>query len=62
MQNIKTHIRTLEEFCDANKELTEEQKTAIKAGIVALKKDQILEAIKLLVPLLGPVAKLFIDK
>ena len=62
MKNTKQHIGVLQELLDEKFALAENERAAIKAGIAALKKDQLIEAMRLLVPLLGPVANTLLHR
>jgi hypothetical protein len=62
MKNTKQHIGVLQELLDEKFAMAENEKAAIKAGIAALKKDQLIEAMRLLVPLLGPVANTLLHR
>jgi hypothetical protein len=56
MNDNQQNIRTLQQCHDTNPNLTGEDKAAIQAGITALRKDQVMEVLTKLLPLLGTVA------
>jgi hypothetical protein len=62
MKDKQRSIRILQKCHDTNATLADEDKEAIKAGITALRKDQLMEVVERLLPLLGPLASALIQQ